>query len=227
MATPHWKQLGFLTPDAPGCQQDVWGLQALLRLRLGDALAMLAQATAEPTWGDALGQESRRAAELAGELDELAGEPGRVAVADDELVRDLDGALCEVVASGHVPSLLATGYAVLGELAVVPVALLDDVAGTHVKLTTARVLTAEHHRILGRLIGIVQLGPTERSQLRRLLRHLHELLATVHLGWRQTFHTLGVDGERLTESSRHSARQSLEHLGLKPTRADLAVFRDA
>lgn len=224
---PDWKQMGFLTPDAQVSQRELWALQGLLRDHLGCALEGLASATAEPTWAATLGQTARDARDLAADLLAEAGDGARLVVADDDLVRELDQSLNEVLASGHVPSLLSTGFSVLGELALVPVLLLDEVAGPHSRLFSARLLASEQHRILGRLAGIVQPSSTERTGLGRMLRHLHGQLAEVHLSWRQTLHSLGVDGERLTEASRAAAASALTQLGLPARRTDLSMFRDA
>ncbi|RKY20422.1 MAG: hypothetical protein DRQ55_07750 [Planctomycetota bacterium] len=227
MTAPDWHQLGFLTPDAPDCQREVWALAALMRSRLGDSLQSLAQLTAEPSWQSTLELQAQAAAALSEQLFEEAGEGARLSVQDDAMIRELDGALCEVIGSGHVPSLLVCGYAVLGELALVPLRLLDEVAGHYARATGSSLLDADHHRILGRLAGIAIDTKSHSAGLRRMLRHLNAQLADVHLSWRQTFHVLGVDGEQLTSASRDTTQTALRHLGLSVTRTDLAMFRDS
>lgn len=227
MSTPDWRLQGFLTPDAPGCQREVWALCALLRQRLAELLESLAQATAEPTWQATLKEHARAAWALARVLADEAGDDARAVVAEDDLVRELDLSLGEIVSSGHAPSQLATGYAVLGELALAPIALLDELAGTYAAGFTRRLLDADQHRILGRLFAMLEADPGTRQGVQRLLRHLHQQLATVHLGWRQTFHVLGVDGERVTEASRGAAAAALGALGLSAGPRELAVFKDA
>ena len=73
MTQPHWKDLGFLTPDAPECQRDVWALLARLQGHLALALEELAVRTAEPTWQATLSEEASRAAALRALLDSEAG----------------------------------------------------------------------------------------------------------------------------------------------------------
>jgi len=220
-----WKKLGYLTPDAPECQHDVWALTARLHGQLGDSLAELALSTAEPTWAAALGEQAARARALRDALAEEAGPHAAIRLADDEAASALDGSLGEVLASGHVPSLIVTGYAVLGELAVLPARLLADVAGPNARLLCARVVSAETHRPLARLFGATDPSPQDRENLRRMLRHLNGQLFGVYATWRQTFHVLGVDGEVLEEDAALTARAASEALGLKVTAADLAVFR--
>ncbi len=224
MTTPDWRRLGFLTPDAMECQQDVWALQARWRTALGDVLADLAARTAEPTWGASLEEGAQRNRGLADELRGEAGEEAGVRVDDDVVVREFDAVLGEVVTSGHVPSLVTTGFAVLGELSALPVRLLDDVAGPHARMLTGRIVAEDGHRLLGRLLPMLHLTPNDRTQLRRLLRHLNGGLHSVHASWRQTFHTLGVDGETLVEESTATARGAYEALELTATKADLGVF---
>jgi hypothetical protein len=221
----HWSDLGYLTPDAPDCQRDVWAL--LGRLCSHQALAHdeLALRTAEPTWAATLSEGAGRWRDLSRDLDAEAGEDARLRIADDEAVRALDGALLEVLGSGHVPALIVTGYVVLGELGLLPARLLEEIAGPHARPLAARVATCDDHHALARLFGAVEPGPSDRQDLRRMLRHLDGLLATVHGTWRQTFHVLGVDGEHLEEASRETARRAGERLGLRLTAADLAVFR--
>jgi hypothetical protein len=220
-----WKDLGYLTPDAPECQRDVWALLARLQGQLGDALADLALRTAEPTWAASLAEQSTRAHALRDALAAEAGPEAAVRLADDEAASALDGSVGEVLASGHVPSLIVTGSAVLGELAVLPARLLEDVAGSHARLLCARVVAAETHRPLARLFGATDPSPHDRENLRRMLRHLNGQLFGVYATWRQTFHVLGVDGEALEDEAARTARAASEALGLKVTAADLAVFR--
>jgi hypothetical protein len=226
VTTPEWKKLGFLTPDAPDCQREVWALAGLLRGRLAETCASLAETTAEPTWHRTLEEHASSAAKVATDLLDEAGTGATTSVGDDPLVRELDGMLGEVVASGHVPSLLCAGYAVMGEVALVPVRLLDEVAGIYARTTAGPLLSSEDHRILGRLAGIVDVSHSDSAALRRMLRHLHGRLADVHMSWRQTFHVLGVDGEEVTSSSRLAAQEALKHLGLPAGRTDLSMFRD-
>jgi hypothetical protein len=220
-----WKLLGYLTPDAPECQRDVWALAARLHGQLGDTLADLALRTAEPTWAATLQDLAGRARELRDALAAEAGPEAAIRLADDEAAAALDGSLGEVLASGHVPSLVVTGYVVLGELSVLPARLLADVAGPHARLLCARIAGAELHRPLARLFAATDPGPRDRESLRRMLRHLDGQLFAVYATWRQTFHVLGVDGEVLEEEAALTARAALETLGLKCTAADLAVFR--
>jgi hypothetical protein len=181
--------------------------------------------TAEPTWAATLAESGRRAVALAGELDAEAGADALERLADDEAARALDGALLEVLGSGHVPAVIVTGYVVLGELAMQPARLLEDVAGAHARPLVARVAASDGHEALARLFGATDPSPADRESLRRMLRHLNGLLATVHGTWRQTFHVLGVDGENLEEASQHALRRASERLGLRVTAADLAVLR--
>ena len=219
---PHWKQLGFLTPDAMECQQDVWALQARLRDGLGDVLVDLCARTAEPTWASSLEEAAGRCRLLADSLGDEAGPEARERVEADDLLREFEATLGEVTTSGHVPSLITTGYSVLGELSALPIRLLEDVAGPHSRLLCGRITGDESHRLLGRLFPITQPAPRDKENLRRLLRHLHGGLFTVYESWRQTFHTLGVDGEHVGEDFVATVRASHETLGLKCTRADVA-----
>lgn len=225
MAAPDWRDLGFLTPDAPDLQREFWALQAELRGRLAEALDDLALRTAEPTWAAGLADAAAGARALADELRAEAGEAARERVRDDEAVRALCGALDEVLASGHVASVIAAGFVVLGELGTLPARLLEDVAGPWVRPLCARLVASEHHRPLGRLFGALDLPPREREALRRMLRHLNALLHDVHATWRQSFHALGVDGEVLDEGAAAALRAAGEMLGLRVTAADLAPFR--
>jgi hypothetical protein len=225
VTAPDWKDLGYLTPDAPECQRDVWALLARLQGQLAEALSELALRTAEPTWAATLQEQSARAAALRDALLEEAGEHARARLADDDAALELDAALCEVLASGHVPSLIVTGYAVLGELGSVPARLLEDVAGPHARPLCARVVAAETHRSLARLFGATDPSPADRENLRRMLRHLNGLLCTLLATWRQTFHVLGVDGEWLGEECARTGRAAAQALGLKVTAADLAALR--
>jgi hypothetical protein len=225
VADLDWRDMGFLTPDAPECQQDVWALLGRCQALLATALDELGLRTAEPTWAASLGDAAQRARDLARELDAQAGASALARLADDESVRALDGALAEVLASGHVPALIVTGYVVLGELGMLPARLLEDVAGPHARPLAARAAGSDTHALLARLFGAAEAAPAERSNLRRMLRHLNGLLATVYATWRQTFHVLGVDGEHLEEAARASYREAAERLGLEATAADLAVFR--
>jgi hypothetical protein len=222
---PDWKDLGYLTPDAPECQRDVWALLARLQGHLGAALAELALRTAEPTWAAALADQGERARVLRDDLQREAGEAARQRLADDDAALALEGALDEVLASGHVPSLIVTGYAVLGELGTLPARLLEEVAGTHARLLCARVVAAETHRPLARLFGATDPSPQDRENLRRMLRHLNAQLSALYATWRQTFHVLGVDGEVLEEEAARTGRAAAEALGLKFTQADLAAFK--
>lgn len=225
MSTPDWRQLGFLTPDAMESQQDVWALQARWRTALGDVMTDLAARTAEPTWGASLLEAGERAHQLAADLGEEAGENARIRVEDDEIVREFEATLGEVVTSGHVPSLVTTGYAVLGELVPLPIRLLDEVAGPHARLLSGRIVGDESHRILGRLLPVMHVAPRDKESLRRLLRHLYTGLESVYGSWRQTFHTLGIDGETLAEECAQTVRKAHTTLEFKVTSADVKMFR--
>ncbi len=225
MPQPHWKDLGFLTPDAPECQRDVWALLARLSGHLALTLDELAVRTAEPTWEATLREHSARAVGL---RDALAAEAGAAALerlAADEALSDFEAPLSEVLASGHVPSLIATGYATLGELSALPARLVAEVAGPHARPLAGRAADARVHEPLGRLFGMLHATPADLENLRRLLRHLDGRLFTVYATWRQTFHVLGVDGEWLEEEAAATGRAARHQLGLKVTAADLGVFR--
>jgi hypothetical protein len=225
VADLDWRDMGFLTPDAPECQQDVWALLGRLQAQLALALDELGLRTAEPTWAANLAETGARARALARDLDAEAGPAALARLADDEAVAAFDGALVEVLCSGHVPAVIVTGFVVLGELGMLPARLLEDVAGPHARPLAARVAGSDGHTALARLYGALEPKAPERENLRRMLRHLDGLLATVHATWRQTFHVLGVDGEHLEDASRQAYRAAAERLGLKVTAADLAVFR--
>ena len=225
MNQPHWKDLGFLTPDAPECQRDVWALLARLQGHLAQSLEELALRTAEPTWEATLREHAARAAALRALLDEEAGAAALERLASDDAVSELEEPLGEVLASGHVPSLIAAGYATLGELGALPARLVADVAGSYARPIAERVATSEAHRPLGRLFGMLQPSTTEQEALRRLLRHLDARLFTIYATWRQTFHVLGVDGELLEDEARGVVRAARTTLGLKATPADLAALR--
>ena len=221
MAQPHWKDLGFLTPDAPDCQRDVWALLARLQGHLGHALEELAVRTAEPTWEAMLRESAARAAALREALDAEAGEPALARLAGDEALAEFEPPLAEVLTSGHVPSLIVTGYATLGELGALPARLVADVAGAYARPIAARVAASEAHRPLGRLFGMLHPTPADLEALRRMLRHLDARLFGIYATWRQTFHVLGVDGEWLQEEAATTARAARHTLGLKVTAKDL------
>lgn len=224
MTAPHWKDLGFLTPDAPECQQDVWALLGRVQEHLAAALDELALRTAEPTWAASLAELAGRARTLGADLLQEAGAAAVERLHADEAVLDFEGPLAEVLGSGHVPSLIVTAYAVLGELGALPARLLEDMAGVYARPICARILATDSHRSLARLFLATDPAPQDRENLRRMLRHLNGRLFTVYATWRQTFHVLGVDGEWMQEESRTTARAAAEALGLKVTGADLAVF---
>ena len=225
MTQPHWKDLGFLTPDAPECQRDVWALLARLQGHLEHSLQELAVRTAEPTWEATLREHAARAGALRDLLHAEAGADARARLAEDVILREFEEPLSEVLASGHVPSLIATGYATLGELGTLPARLVAEVAGAYARPIAARVAGSEAHKPLGRLFGMLQPAPAEAEALRRLLRHLDTLLFTVYATWRQTFHVLGVDGEWLQEEAVEVARAARHVLGLKVTARDLQGLR--
>lgn len=224
MSTPHWRNLGFLTPDAFEAQQDVWALHALLRERLADVLGALAAATAEPTWAASLGHAAQQAVLLRTALLDATHADALQRVADDDLVRAFDGAVTEVAVSGHVPSLIVTGFAVLGELGTLPLRLLHEVAGPHARILCGRVADSDEHRLLGRLFGIVHPTPTDAAALRRLLRYLNGQLGDVYRAWRQTFHCLGVDAEALLDEARDTVRKCHHVLGLPFSAHDARAF---
>ena len=225
MTQPHWRDLGFLTPDAPECQRDVWALLARLSGHLATALEELAVRTAEPSWAATLGEQAARSRELRALLDAEAGPAALERLAADEALREFEAPLSEVLSSGHVPSLIAAGYETLGELAAMPARLVADVAGPYARPIAARVAAGEAHRPLGRLFGMLDLQPADREALRRMLRHLDARLFATYATWRQTFHVLGVDGETIEEEARGVVRAAREQLGLKATAQDLAVLR--
>jgi hypothetical protein len=224
VSTPHWKDLGYLTPDAPDCQRDVWALLARTQRQLGRTLEELTLRTAEPTWAATLRETSERAVSLGGDLDDEAGDEARERLAADEAWNAFEGFLEEVQASGHVPSLIVTGYAVLGELGTLPAKLLEDVAGPHARPLCGRVVSAEHHRTLSGLFSIASPTASDVTNLRRMLRHLNAQLFSVYATWRQSFHVLGVDGEWMQEEARTVARGAGQALGFKVSTHDLAVF---
>jgi len=225
MAMPHWRDLGYLTPDAPECQQDVWALGARLQGHLAALLDDLCLRTAEPTWAAVLGDAAGAARALRDELLEAAGAAAVERVAHDEALAEFESSLDEVLQSGHVPALIVTGYVVLGELAVLPERLLQETAGPHARPLASRVAASEAHKPLGRLFAATDPSPSDLENLRRMLRHLNALLHAVYATWRQTFHVLGVDGELIDEEARQTAKSAAAALGLKLTSADLAVFR--
>ncbi|MHC5209216.1 MAG: hypothetical protein ACYTG2_00680 [Planctomycetota bacterium] len=225
MAELDWRDMGYLTPDAPECQQDVWALLGRLQTHLATAFDELGLRTVEPTWAASLAETGGRSRDLARDLEAEAGADALVRLADDEAVRTLDGALAEVLGSGHVPAVIVTGYVVLGELGMLPARLLEDLAGPYARPLAARVAASDGHAVLARLFGASEPAPADRENLRRMLRHLDGQLATVHATWRQTFHVLGLDGENLEEGARECYREAAGRLGLKVTAADLAVFR--
>jgi len=222
---PPWRQLGFLTPDALESQLDVWALSARLRQALADVLSDLGARTAEPSWGATLTTGAERARALAGTLVEQAGADAVVRVGEDALVRAFDDSLGEVLSSEHVPALIATGYAVLGEFGTLPARLLEDVAGPHSRPLYARLLAEDDFRVLGRLLPVTQPPPREQEGLRRMLRHLHERLFAIYQGWRQTLHTLGVDGEVLAEQAASTVRTALQTLELQVGAADVRFLK--
>jgi hypothetical protein len=224
MSTPNWKDLGYLTPDSPECQQDVWALLAATQRQLGRTLEELTLRTAEPTWAAMLREAADRADLLGQDLDSEAGTAARERLAADEAWSGFEGVLEEVQSSGHVPSLIVTGYAVLGELGTLPARLLEEVAGPHARPLCGRVISAENHRSLSGLFSVTHPSPTDVTNLRRMLRHLNAQLFGVYATWRQAFHVLGVDGESMQDEARNVARASGEALGLKVSARDLTVF---
>lgn len=225
MATPHWRDLGYLTPDAPEAQADVWALAARLQGHLATALDELKIRTAEPSWAAVLGDAAESARQLQQALLEAAGAGAVERLAHDEALIEFEGSLDEVLHSGHVPALIVTGSVVLGELALLPARLLQDTAGPHARPLAARLAASESHRPLARLFAATNPSPTELENLRRMLRHLDALLYSIYATWRQTFHVLGVDGELLDDEARSTAKAAATALGLKITSADLSVFR--
>ena len=225
MATPSWRDLGYLTPDAPECQQDVWALVARLQGHLAALLDELVLRTAEPSWAAVLRDAAVSARELRAALLEAAGEGAVERLAHDDALRELEASLEEVLQSGHVPALVVTGFVVLGELSALPCRLLQETAGPYARPLAARVADSEAHRPLGRLFAATDPAPADLENLRRMLRHLNGLLHAVYATWRQTFHVLGVDGELLDEAARDCAKAAAATLGIALGRADLAVFR--
>jgi hypothetical protein len=225
MATPHWRDLGYLTPDAPECQQDVWALCARLQGHLATLLDELALRTAEPTWAAVLTDAAGAARALREALLDASGAAAVERLAHDEALIEFEGSLEEVLHSGHVPALIVTGHVVLGELAVLPARLLMDTAGPHARPLAARVAGSEAHRPLARLFAATNPAPAELENLRRMLRHLDALLYAIYATWRQTFHVLGVDGELLQEEAAAVVRAARHTLGLKVTAKDLEGLR--
>lgn len=224
MNGPDWRRLGHLTPDIPECQQDLWALMAWIQRRLGDALDEVAQRTAEPSWAGAFGDGRDRSLALAVELADEAGDAAIARVADDEQLGSFDAAVGEVIGSAHLPSIIAMGHVTLGELGAVPARLLVDVAGPHGRLLAGRAAEHDTHRPFARVLEITHPTDRDRDNLRRMLRHLNGELFGVYQSWRQTFHTLGIDGEWVDERSAAAVRAALEDLALKVTRTDLRMF---
>jgi hypothetical protein len=216
--------MGHLTPDAPGVQREVWALLALRQQRLAAVIEELAARTAEPTWAASLRDGAVRSVELGEDLLNEAGPEAMTSVWADELVLEWLSFLDEVEGSGHIPSLIVTGYAVLGELGDVPARLLEEVSGTHARPLLSRVISCESHRPLAGLFAVAEPGPRDLDILRRLVRHLNGQLFGVYRSWRQTFHTLGVDGEWIDETCAATAREAAHKLGFKWTRTDARVF---
>ncbi len=224
MQGPDWRKLGHLTPDTPECQQDLWALMAWIQRRLADALDEVSGRTAEPTWASAFADGRDQARALALDLADEAGDEALARLAEDELVTACDASFDEVLGSGHVPSIIAAGFAVLGELGAVPARLLVDVAGPHGRILAGRAAESDVHSALARVFEITTPTDRDRDNLRRMLRHLNGELFAVYQSWRQTFHTLGVDGELVDELSAQTAREALHALTLKVTRTDLRIF---
>jgi hypothetical protein len=217
--------MGHLTPDIPQVQREVWALLAIRQQRLATVVEELAIRTAEPSWAGSLRDGAARAVELGETLLEEAGEEAMASVRQDELVGEWLTFVDEVETSGHIPSLIVTGYAVLGELGDVPARLLEDVSGIHARPLFSRIIACEAHRPLAGLLAAADPGPRDRDNLRRLVRHLNGQLFNVFRSWRQAFHTLGVDGEWIDETCASTARDAAHALSLKWTRADARVFR--
>jgi hypothetical protein len=225
MVNLDWRALGYLTPDAPECQRDVWALLGRLLRHLARIDEDLALRSAEPTWAATLRDGAGRANDLAAQLEQEAGPEALERLAEDEALAEFEASLEQVLTSDHVPSMIVTGHVVLGELVRLPARLLEEVAGPNARLLAARLSDCEAHRPLARLFRATDPSTAEANQLRRLLRHLNGQLYVVYATWRQTFHVLGVDGEWMEEEARTTVRAALEALGLKVGPADLAVFR--
>jgi hypothetical protein len=225
MIDVDWRDLGYLTPDAPDCQRDVWALMGRLQRHLAGIAEDLALRSAEPTWAATLHEGAERAADLATTLEEEAGPLARERLTGDEALAEFEGSLEQVVTSGHVPALIVTGYVTLGELVRMPGRLLEEVAGQHARPLASRLAASEIHLALARLFASTTPTPADGDKLRRMLRHLNGQLFLIYATWRQTFHVLGVDGEWLEEEARSTVRAALETLGWAATPADLAVFR--
>lgn len=223
MTRPDWKKLGFLTPDALVAQRDTWGLLARLHTARAEVFDALAQRTAEPSWAATLAEATSSATRSAETLQAEAGEDGRLAAAEDSLLDQLLMGVDEILASGHVPSLLVCGHGPLGALARLPVELLGEVAGEHTRPLCAELLADESHALLARLFCMNAPPRAEADALRRLLRHLHGSLAEVLGARRQDLHALGVDGEWLAEQSRERVRAIHHALELRCTSADLGA----
>lgn len=224
MSAPDWRRLGHLTPDIPEAQQDLWALLAWIDRRLGDALDAVAERTAEPSWAASFADGRDRSHGLAVDLAEEAGDEAIARVAQDELMIAFDDSVDEVIGSGHLPSIISMGHVVLGELGRVPARLLVDVAGPHGRILAGRAAEGDTHLPLARVLEITHPTDRDRDNLRRMLRHLNAELFGVFQSWRQTFHTLGVDGEWVDERSAEAVRGAMHDLSLKVTRTDLRVF---
>ena len=197
MTPADWKRQGHLTPDIPDLQKEAWALLATQQQRLAVVLEELAIRTAEPTWAATLRDGAGRTLDVAEALIEEAGPAALDALGSDE---------------------------VLGELGAVPGRLLEEVAGPHGKLIAARFTACESHRPLKGLLHAADPSPMDLERLRKLVRHCNGLLFGVYRSWRQTFHTLGVDGEWIDEQCHDAARTAHHDLGMKWTRTDARVF---
>ena len=224
MTPADWKRQGHLTPDIPDLQKEAWALLATQQQRLAVVLEELAIRTAEPTWAATLRDGAGRSLDTAEALIEEAGPAALDALGSDELLGEFLSFQGEVETSGHVPSLIVCGYAVLGELGAVPGRLLEEVAGPHGKLIAARFTACESHRPLKGLLHAADPSPMDLERLRKLVRHCNGLLFGVYRSWRQTFHTLGVDGEWIDEQCHDAARTAHHDLGMKWSRTDARVF---
>ena len=225
MSRPDWQKLGFLTPDAFTAQRELWALHARLSRPSAEVFAALAERSAEPSWSASLLDAAERQTRLAETLLDEAGSDARVACDDDSLLAEVLSVCDEVLASGHVPSLLVTGAGPLGAYPRVVFELLGEVAGEHAGALCRRVLEHDDHALLARLFGMSPPSPADQDALRRLLRHLHGKLAEVYGARRQELHCLGVDGEVFAERALESVQATHHALGLKCTRADLASGR--